>query len=184
MVTPPTVMNTATPPTAIPSTSTLCMATTRTPAPRTEAMVKVREGLLDGTTWFEIDHTDSLILASTTGTWTEAIANLHKEERKGTKLWSTAVSSARIPNAATFDPALISKLMSAMKKATTAAASNSVDNYDTHRYFKSMVALRNLKEVAFTQFSADSSKGSGVSIPGPLLRGNLVHAPHSFKNIT
>ena len=40
-MTPPTMMITATPPTAIPSTSTLCMATTRTPAPRTEVMVKV-----------------------------------------------------------------------------------------------------------------------------------------------
>ena len=71
---------------------------------------------------------------------------------KGTKLWS------RIPKVVTFDLALTSKLMSAMKKATTAAAPNSVENYDAHRHFKSMVAPRNLKEVAFAQFSANSSK--------------------------
>ena len=113
--------------------------------------LQVREGLLDGTTWLEIDHTDSLILAPTTGTWTEAISNLHEEERKGGKLWS------RI-QAATFDPVLTSKLRSVMKKATTAATPNSVENYDADRHFKSMVALTNLKEVAFAQFSADSSK--------------------------
>jgi hypothetical protein len=113
--------------------------------------LQVREGLLDGTTWLEIDHTDSLILASTTGTWTEAISNLHEEERKGKKLWS------RI-QAATFDPVLTSKLRSVMKKATTAATLNSVKNYDAHRHFKSMVAPRNLKKVAFTQFSANSAK--------------------------
>ena len=114
-------------------------------------LLQVREGLLDGTTWLEIDHIDSLILASTTGTWTEAISNLHEEERKGEKLWS------RI-QAATFDPVLTSKLRSVKKKATTAATPNSVENYDAHRHFKSMVAPRNLKEAAFTQFSADSSK--------------------------
>ncbi|GMI14204.1 hypothetical protein TrVE_jg9336 [Triparma verrucosa] len=137
IVTPPTMMITAT-------TSTLCMATTRMPAPRTKAMVKVREGLLDGTTWSEIDHTDSPILAPTTGTWTQAMSNLHKEERKGTMLWSTAASSARTPNAAAFNPALTLKLISDMKESTTMAAStiSAAATFDPALTSKMMSAMK------------------------------------------
>ncbi|GMH73847.1 hypothetical protein TrST_g1917 [Triparma strigata] len=80
--------------------------------------------------------------------------------------------------------AFIDTLTVAAPSTTTITAPDSVDNYDSLPSFKSTVELSNLKEAALTHFSVDSFKGSGVSIPGPLLRGNFVHAPHSFENIT
>ncbi|GMH85058.1 hypothetical protein TL16_g10112 [Triparma laevis f. inornata] len=116
----------------------------------------VREGLLDGTTWFEIDHTDSPILAPTTGTWTEAMSNLHEEERKGTMLWSTAASSARIPNAAAFNPALTLKLMSDMKESMTMAASttSAAATFDPALTSKMMSAMKESTTMAGPTTSA------------------------------